>query len=65
MVDAIKQRLDGIGERRGVKAQKHLNRLGEFYKLYFVDGIFHSFVEPVSVWRICGNIFGIGKYHVA
>ena len=28
MVNAVKQRLDSIGERCRVKAQKHLDRLG-------------------------------------
>ena len=64
MVNAVEQRFDGIGERRGIKPKQHLDRLREFYKLDFIDGIFHSLIEAVSGRRACGNVLGIGEYHV-
>ena len=51
MVNAVEQRFDCIGQRRGIKPQQHLNRLGEFYELDLVDGIFHALVEAVTVSR--------------
>ena len=65
MVNAVEQCFDSIGQWRGVKAQQYFNRLGEFYKLDLVDGIFHALVEAVSVRRACDSVFGIGEYHVA
>ena len=51
MVNAVEQRFDCIGQRRGIKTQQYLNRLGEFYKFDLVDGIFHAFIEAVTVCR--------------
>ena len=31
--------------------KQYLNRLGEFYKLDLVDGIFHAFIKSVTVCR--------------
>lgn len=52
MVNAVEQRFDCIGQRRGIKTQQYLNRLGEFYKFDFVDGIFHTLVEAVAACRV-------------
>ena len=51
MVNAVEQRFDCIGQRRGIKTQQHLNRLGEFYKFDLVDGIFHTLVKVITVCR--------------
>ena len=65
MVNAVKQRLDSIGERCRVKAQKHLDRLGQLYELDLVDNVLHTLVESAGVRRVHNSAFGVGKYHVA
>ena len=65
MVNTVKQRLDSIGERCRVKAQKHLDRLGQLYELDLVDNVLHTLVESAGVRRVHNSAFGVGKYHVA
>ena len=65
MVNAVKQRLDSIRERCRVKAQKHLDRLGQLYELDLVDNVLHTLVESVGVRRARNGIFGVSEYHVA
>ena len=65
MVNAVKQRLDSIGERCRVKAQKHLDRLGQLYELDLVDNVLHIRIETVDARRVRNSAFGVDKYHVA
>ena len=65
MVNAVEQRLDSIGERCRVKAQKHLDRLGQLYELDLVDNVLHVRIETVDARRVRNSAFGVGKYHVA
>ena len=65
MVNAVKQRLDSIRERCRVKAQKHLDRLGQLYELDLVDNILHTLVQSAGVRRARNGIFGVSEYHVA
>lgn len=65
MVNAVKQRLDSIGERCRVKAQKHLDRLGQLYELDLVDNVLHVRIETVDARRARNGIFGVSEYHVA
>ena len=65
MVNTVKQRLDSIGERRRVKAQKHLDRLGQLYEFDLVDNVLHVCIETVDARRVRNSAFGVGKYHVA
>ena len=45
MVDAVEQRFDCIGQRRGINSSS-TNRLGEFYEFDLVDGIFMPSSRP-------------------
>ena len=65
MVNAIEQRLDGIGERCRVKAQKHLDRLGQLFELDLVGNVLHVRIETVDARRVRNSAFGVGKYYVA
>ena len=65
MVNTVKQRLDSIGERCRVKAQKHLGRLGQLYEFDLVDNVLHACIEAVDARRVRNSAFGVGKYHVA
>ena len=57
MVNAVEQRLDSVRERCRVKAQKHLDRLGQLYELDLVDNVLHTLVESVGVRRARNGIF--------
>lgn len=65
MVNAVEQRLDSVRQRCRVKAQKHLDRLGQLYELDLVDNVLHTLVESVGVRRVRNGIFGVSEYHVA
>ena len=65
MVNAVEQRLDSIGERCRVKAQKHLDRLGQLYEFDLVGGVFYTLIELVGRYRVRKSVVGVGKYHVA
>ena len=49
MVNAVEQRLDGIGKWRRIKAQKHFDRLGQLDELDLVDDIAHALIGPIGV----------------
>ena len=49
MVNAVEQRLDGIGKWRRIKAQKHFDQLGQLDELNLVDDIVRTLVEPIGV----------------